>query len=361
MYLFDYLITDNFFENFLFKVAVKFFLYLGFFETAMTCTMIIYVCSSLSITIKLCLVHQITYFLNTLIQFTLYSNRPYQSYNKINMPECVLSWGMPSTTIYTILFFYSYMFILYFKNNNYNHKKSFNTANKDYTISVTNKLFTLFIILIATIGASAVLVLAMINYFCQITYTIILNIIILSVILDLDKVIDEFIINRIREIGNFRTFKMLIYAISVCLILLTYILFNSSLKVYNTLQTNNLLQIPSCKGILWKQGSFDSFNSFSTIMSINGLLVGCSISNDDLDYIHNINMGYFARFLQYVIIICSSFAFFFPWSYTNYLAQHEVVFILASFKHFIYSFLFSWLLPKFFRRILKNKILIRAE
>ena len=170
---------------------------LGTNEAIMIYISIIYLMVHPFIGLKLILVSTISQFIITILEIIYQAHRPFWDIEK---PEivCRNSYPNPSLHFFYFSFFYLYLFI------------SFN-AFKKKKFSQTKKTFILLIYCLMLAFYYFIFISSYFLYHHQITYTIILSLVEIVILIDYDAKIYNFIFNSLKNLYNTRVYKMKIF------------------------------------------------------------------------------------------------------------------------------------------------------
>lgn len=211
------LIPENIFTNPTFILSTDFLIYLmSSRDMIMIIIGIIYVVYHPFIAVKIIFVTNFLQFIIVILRCLFQSHRPiWVSDEKSFTNYCPINFANPSEHYFFISFFYLYVIV------------SINLVGKNQErVKIWKKILFIFIYLLIVSGLGFLMILKKFNYMYQLNLAFTFGIITLSIVLDLENNIHNFVLNSLKNVIKIRKYKIRFFIIILVMNIFAILIFN---------------------------------------------------------------------------------------------------------------------------------------
>ena len=336
--LLSFLLSSSLINSSTFQILVDLFLQMiGTNDSIIVFISLIYLIFHPFIGLKLILISSLAQYFVIILQIIFQAHRPLWDLDQIEA-ICRNTYPNPSSKLFYSSFFYLYSIISF----NLLKKKKFQFLHKII-------LFSLYIILLFIL--SIMLGGMYLLYLHQIVYTLVISIVIISLLVDFDTNIHNFIFNSLKNVYNTRVYKMKIFfyvigLFSVGFISLYFIEENDIKKIRDKISEN-----PNCsKEDIEMFGIKQGFLDLSFLSGIIGAFWGASFTVEN-----NVGKWWSKRSVKksiikilFIVFICVIFILI-KYFLRTLKGKFELYFTIEAILYFLECYIIFGPLPLFFQ------------
>ena len=321
------IVTDKVLKSKLYIDAIKFlqYLLLNLDSLCIYCSLLYYLFHpfrALKIVVMLSLG---SYFI-TLLRMIYSAPRPFW-YEVVEIPSCLVSYASPSISIFATMFFISLFMIQYIEAKK---KENIVISTKMKVLGYVFIFFLFFIIVFLHI-------ITKLNFIYQQFFALNLCFIMITIILDIDVSIHNYLLECFKNPYKTRKYKIHIFIISLCLSVvggLIYAVNNSSHTQIEYIKI--VVQINNCNNEVYLFGTKAAFLNTSYIFNIPGVFWGAGFTVEKgLGKWWASSPG--KNFAKSCVLIIFSFCYMLAFDYlTDVIKNFELIYVISCVKYFLF-------------------------